>query len=135
MEFVKRGLPCTQLGWEIAPDGLCETFTRVTREYGPLPRYVTENGAAFPDEVTATGRVHDEERRACAGSRLRAAHRARSDGVDLRGSVVWTLLDNSELAHGYSKRFGLVPVDVATHRRTVKDSGRWFAGVTRANAV
>jgi beta-glucosidase len=136
VEFVRRpGVPVTEMGWEIDPDGLYETLTRVAREYGPLPVYVTENGAAFDDRVTESGEVHDEARRAYLDGHFRAAHRALSEGVDLRGYFVWTLLDNFEWAHGYSKRFGLVHVDFATQRRTVKDSGRWFAGVTRANAL
>ncbi|ARQ70218.1 GH1 family beta-glucosidase [Streptomyces marincola] len=135
VEFVKRGVPETEMGWEIDPDGLYETLTRLAREYGPLPLYVTENGAAFPDEVTREGRVHDENRRRYLEEHFRAAHRAIADGADLRGYFVWTLLDNFEWAHGYSKRFGLVHVDFETQVRTLKDSGRWFSEITRANAL
>ncbi|UCM88576.1 GH1 family beta-glucosidase [Streptomyces marincola] len=135
VEFVKRGVPETEMGWEIDPDGLYETLTRLAREYGPLPLYVTENGAAFPDEVTREGRVHDEDRRRYLEEHFRAAHRAIADGADLRGYFVWTLLDNFEWAHGYSKRFGLVHVDFETQVRTLKDSGRWFSEITRANAL
>ncbi len=135
VEFVKRGLPQTEMGWEIDPDGLYETLTRVSREYGPLPLYVTENGAAFADEVTREGRVHDENRRRYLEEHFRAAHRAIAEGVDLRGYFVWSLLDNFEWAHGYSKRFGLVHVDFETQVRTLKDSGRWFSEITRANAL
>ena len=133
VEFVKRGLPQTEMGWEIDPDGLYETLTRVWREYGGVPLYVTENGAAFADEPAADGQVHDEERRAYLEAHFAAAHRALSEGVDLRGYFVWSLMDNFEWAHGYSKRFGLVYVDYATQKRTLKDSARWFARVTRAN--
>ena len=136
VEFVKRpGVPVTEMGWEIDPDGLHETLVRVWREYGPLPLYVTENGAAFPDEVTPDGRVRDEDRRSYLERHFAAAHRAIGDGVDLRGYFVWTLLDNFEWAHGYSKRFGLVHVDFETQRRTLKDSGHWFSEITRANAL
>ncbi|WP_049580911.1 GH1 family beta-glucosidase [Streptomyces sp. SBT349] len=135
VEFVKRGVPVTEMGWEIDPDGLYETLKRVYTEYGPLPLYVTENGAAFDDRVTEEGHVHDEDRRAYLDSHFRAAHRALSEGVDLRGYFVWTLLDNFEWSHGYSKRFGLVHVDFETQRRIVKDSGRWFSEITRANAL
>ncbi|MDT0441777.1 GH1 family beta-glucosidase [Streptomyces johnsoniae] len=135
VEFVKRGVPQTEMGWEIDPDGLYETLTRVSREYGPLPLYVTENGAAFADEVTREGRVHDEDRRRYLEEHFRAAHRALAEGVDLRGYFVWSLLDNFEWAHGYSKRFGLVHVDFETQVRTLKDSGRWFSEITRANAL
>jgi beta-glucosidase len=52
-------------------------------------------------------------------------------GVNLRGYYAWSLLDNYEWAHGYSKRFGIVHVDYATQHRTLKDSARWYAGVIR----
>ena len=66
---------------------------------------------------------------------LRAAWRAIQDGIDLRGYFVWSLPDNFEWAHGYSKRFGLVYVDYETQRRIPKDSARWFARVTRRNGL
>jgi beta-glucosidase len=135
VEPVKRGLPTTAMGWEIDPQGLYDTLTRVQREYGPKPLYVTENGAAFPDTVTGDGKVSDADRIAYLDGHFRAARRAIDDGVDLRGYFVWSLMDNFEWAAGYDKRFGLVHVDYDTQERTLKDSGRWFASVTRSNAL
>jgi beta-glucosidase len=135
VEFVTRGLPQTAMGWEIDPDGLHEVLTRVQREYTELPLFVTENGAAFADERGPDGAVPDPERIAYLDAHFRAAHRAIEDGVDLRGYFVWSLLDNFEWAYGYGKRFGLVHVDYATQERTPKASARWFAQVTRANAL
>jgi beta-glucosidase len=129
VEFVSRGLPRTEMGWEIDADGLYDVLTRVARDYPPLPLYITENGAAFP-EGTA-----DPDRVAYLDAHLRAAHRAIEDGVDLRGYFVWTLMDNFEWAYGYSKRFGLIHVDYETLERTPKASAQWYARVTRANAL
>ena len=69
------------------------------------------------------------------GRHFQVAHQAISDGVDLRGYFVWSLLDNFERALGYSKRFGIVHCDYETQRRTVKDSGHWFRRAAAANAV
>jgi beta-glucosidase len=135
VEFVSRGLPRTEMGWEIDPSGLYDVLTRVHRDYPRLPLYITENGAAFPDEPTADDGVRDPERIAYLESHFRAARRAIDDGVDLRGYFVWTLMDNFEWGWGYSKRFGLVHVDYETLRRTPKDSARWFAEVTRRNGL
>ena len=133
VEFVARGLPRTEMGWEIDAQGLYDVLGRVHRDYPAIPLYVTENGAAFPDVVAEDGRVADPDRVAYLDSHVRAARRAIADGVDLRGYFVWTLLDNFEWGHGYSKRFGLVHVDFETLQRTPKDSARWFAEVTRRN--
>jgi beta-glucosidase len=107
----------------------------VARDYPGVPLYVTENGAAIADEKGPDGEVHDPARVAFLDGHFRAAHRAIADGVDLRGYFVWSLLDNFEWAFGYSKRFGLIHVDFATLERTPKDSARWYAEVTRANAL
>ena len=47
--------PVTDMGWPIDPTGLHEMLVRVTRDYGPIPIYITENGAAFPDQVAEDG--------------------------------------------------------------------------------
>jgi beta-glucosidase len=135
VEFVFRGLPRTEMGWEVDPRGLYDVLTRVRRDYGPIPIYVTENGAAFPDRPGPDGTVSDPDRVRYLDSHFRSAHRAITDGVDLRGYFVWTLIDNFEWAFGFSKRFGLVYVDYGTQRRIPKDSARWFAEVTRRNGL
>jgi beta-glucosidase len=132
---VSRGLPQTEMGWEIDPDGLFVFLTRVSRDYPGVPLYVTENGAAFADEKGADGVVHDPARVEYLDAHFRAAHRAIADGVDLRGYFVWSLMDNFEWSFGYSKRFGLIHVDYETLERTPKDSARWYAQVTRANGL
>ena len=69
----------------------------------------------------------------CVAQRLRDDHiragEKRSQGADVRGYFAWSLLDNLEWAHGYSKRFGLVHVNFETQERTLKDSARFYAQV------
>ncbi|WP_037499454.1 GH1 family beta-glucosidase [Solirubrobacter soli] len=129
IEPVERGLPTTDMGWEIDAPGLYDLLTRVARDYPGVPLYVTENGAAFD-----TG-VHDTDRVEYLRDHFAAAERAIADGVDLRGYFVWSLLDNFEWAYGYSKRFGLIHVDYETLERTPKDSAVFYAAVTRANGL
>ena len=135
VEFVSRDVPRTAMGWEVDPQGLHDVLSRVQRDYGPIPLYVTENGAAYDDEVAEDGTVPDPLRVAYLDSHFRTAHRAIADGIDLRGYFVWTLMDNFEWAKGLTKRFGMVHVDFPTQRRIPKQSARWFAEVTRHNAV
>jgi beta-glucosidase len=135
VEFVSRGLPTTEMGWEIDAQGLYDVLTRVRRDYPQIAIHVTENGAAFPDAVGPDGTVADPERIAYLDAHFRAARRAIADGVDVRGYFVWTLMDNFEWGFGYSKRFGLFYVDYDTLERTPKQSARWFAEVTRRNGL
>ena len=53
-------------------------------------------------------------------------HDALASGIDVRGYLHWSLLDNFEWAEGYLRRFGLVHVDYATQARTLKDSAKWY---------
>ena len=120
----------TETDWEVYPQGLTEVLLRVSERYGHPPLYITENGAAFPDPPSAAqGRIADPQRVDYLERHIRAAHAAIEAGVDLRGYFVWSLLDNFEWAHGYSKRFGIVHVDYATQQRTLKDSARRYAEI------
>jgi beta-glucosidase len=123
------------MGWEIDPEGLVEVLTRLHREYPPIPLYVTENGAAFVDAAAADGVVHDADRVGYFADHVAACRRATAGGVPLRGYFAWSLLDNFEWAFGYSKRFGVIYVDYATQRRSVKDSGLWYAQVIARNGL
>lgn len=115
----------TAMGWEVVPEALTALLERLDRDYDLPPVYITENGAAFDDRL-AGGAVHDPERTAYLQSHLRALAAARRAGVPVKGYFAWSLLDNFEWAHGYTKRFGLVHVDYATQARTLKGSARWY---------
>jgi len=116
----------TEMGWQVAPDGLREVLLWLRREYDPAEIVVSENGAAYGDEVSADGRIADAARESYIARHIAAAADAIDAGVPLGGWYVWSLLDNFEWSFGYGRRFGLVHVDFATQRRTVKQSGRWY---------
>jgi beta-glucosidase len=118
--------PTTAMGWEVDPEGLHELLLRVRRDYGPVPIYITENGAAFEDGPVVNGTLEDPRRVEYLRSHLGALARAVADGVDVRRYFAWSMLDNFEWEHGYSKRFGLVYVDYSTQRRVPKRSGLWY---------
>lgn len=128
--FHSRDLPRTAMDWEVQPEGLTRLLARLHDDYtGTLGTalYVTENGAAYDDEVAPDGAVHDADRVEFLEAHLAAVADAVEAGVDVRGYFYWSLLDNFEWAWGYAKRFGIVRVDYDTQQRTVKDSGRRFA--------
>ena len=130
--FADRGLPKTHMGWDVDPDGLRKTLVRVARDYVVPPIYITENGAAYVDEVV-DGAVDDPERVAYVDAHLRSVLDAVEEGVDVRGYFVWSLLDNFEWAWGYTRRFGVVRVDYDTQLRTPKSSAHAYAAIARDN--
>ena len=134
VEFLVQDGPYTAMGWNIAPDGLEELLVSLHRAHPGLPLIITENGAAFDDTV-AGNLVDDPERIDYLRRHFTAAHRAMARGVDLRGYLVWSLLDNFEWGYGYSKRFGIVHVDFATQQRTVKGSGKWLAALIAGHRI
>jgi beta-glucosidase len=53
----------------------------------------------------------------------------------MKGSFVWSAMDNFEWINGYGDRFGMVYVDFKTQRRTPKLSAMWFKEAATRNAV
>ncbi len=127
----------TEMDWEVYPDGLRRTLDMVVDRYGrDLPLFITENGAAFYDPPTAPDdALPDPLRVDYLRHHIREVLEAARDGILLRGYFAWSLLDNFEWSHGYSRRFGLVHVDFATQRRTLKASARYYAGVIAGAGV
>jgi beta-glucosidase len=127
--------PYTGMGWPIRPESFTELLVRVYREYPDVPIVITENGAAFDDEVTDDGAVHDADRISYVRAHLAAVHAAIEAGADIRGYYLWSFMDNFEWAWGYAKRFGMVHVDYQSQLRTPKDSALWYRDVIKNNAV
>jgi beta-glucosidase len=120
----------SETGWEVFPQGLTDTLTWVKQRYGDIPLYITENGAAFFDPPVAEGdRIRDPLRIDYLRKHIGAVKTAIDAGCDIRGYMVWSLLDNLEWSLGYSKRFGIVHVNYGTQQRTPKDSAHWYGKV------
>ena len=125
----KRGVPSdriTEMNWEVYPEGIYKILKQFAAYKNMPPIIVTENGASFPDFVTADGKIHDRRRKEYYQAYIANVLKAKRDGVDVRGYFAWTLMDNFEWAEGYHPRFGLVHVDFETQERRMKDSGLWF---------
>ena len=131
---VPPGAETTGMNWGVCPDGLRDTLLWLRHTYPGLPPvYVTENGAAFPDTAhTDDGEVDDQDRIGYLSDHVAAVERAREQGADVRGYVLWTLMDNFEWAEGYTKFFGVVHVDRDTLARTPKASYHWYAERVRS---
>ncbi|WP_212029844.1 GH1 family beta-glucosidase [Metabacillus lacus] len=135
VESVKTGRPVTYMNWEIEPQGLYDILLRMKNEYGDIPLYITENGAAYDDTVDEDGSVSDEDRRLFIEMHLQACREAIDAGVNLKGYYLWSFMDNFEWRYGYSKRFGMVHVDYNTQKRTPKKSALWYKKVIETNSI
>ncbi|MDO9184889.1 MAG: GH1 family beta-glucosidase [Bacteroidia bacterium] len=121
----KLGHDVTEMNWEVYPEGIYRILKQFA-DYSTIKKLiVTENGAAFRDEVAENG-VKDPKRQKFLQDYLEQVLKAQKEGVPVKGYFVWSFMDNFEWAEGYRPRFGLVHVDFNTQKRTIKDSGLWF---------
>ncbi|WP_027346739.1 GH1 family beta-glucosidase [Hamadaea tsunoensis] len=132
--FLDPDVPQTGMGWPIDADSFHTLLVRLHRDYPGTPIMITENGSSFPDVVVGDT-VQDADRIGYFDGHLRAVAGAIADGVDLRGYLAWSLLDNFEWGYGYDKRFGLVHVDYATQQRRLKASAHWYKDVIANNSL
>jgi len=103
--------------------------------WGVKSVYITENGCAAQDKLDASGRVFDTDRVLYLRHHFKSAARAVAEGIPLHGYFVWSLLDNFEWAHGYSKRFGIVYVNYETLERTPKLSAEFYKALIADRVV
>lgn len=149
INFYSRGIACkselpypipgssyTAMGWEVSPWSLRGLLARIYKEYKDYGAklYVTENGAAY-DDVIEGEKVADTKRLDYIREHVRQVALTIKEGTPVHGYFAWSLMDNFEWAEGYSRRFGIVYVDFETQKRTIKDSGHWFAAAAKQNRV
>ncbi|MCO5197069.1 MAG: GH1 family beta-glucosidase [Anaerolineae bacterium] len=122
----------TNMGWEVAPQGLYDMLNRLHTDYNVPAIYITENGSSYDDDLDESGRVRDVLRQRYLREHLFVCNQAIRNGVPLQGYFSWSLLDNFEWAFGYLQRFGNIHVDYETQKRTIKDSAYWYRDVIAA---
>ncbi len=101
----------TDMGWDFSPEGIYLALKIMSKYKKPL--FVSEAGLADHD---------DSDRAEYITKQVESTLRALRDGVDVRGHMYWSLLDNYELAFGYEKRFGLIEIDYNTLERKIRPS-------------
>jgi beta-glucosidase len=119
------GVPVLLMGYEFWPEALEVTIRYAAAQAG-VPIHVTENGIGTDD---------DGQRIAYVRRALDGVGRCLADGIDVRSYFYWSLLDNFEWLFGYGPRFGIVEVDRATQRRTVKPSGQWLGRIAQTGVL
>lgn len=114
----------TDMGWDVYPEGLCDALLMLKR-YG-LPLWVSEAGVA--DSADRIRADYIKRLISCTWVALR-------EGVDVRGFMYWSLLDNYEWAHGFEKRFGLVKMEYETLERKIRPSAYAYKEIIGRNAL
>lgn len=118
------GAETSDMGWEIYPEGIYLALLKL-KGYN-LPIIVTENGLAD---------AGDRRRGRFIVDHLLQIHRAIEEGVDVRGYLYWSLIDNFEWHEGFWPRFGLVEVDYTTQKRRIRPSAYLYARICSANQL
>ena len=121
----KRKVFFTAMDWEVYPEAIAKMIEKFDAYPGVKKIIITENGAAFPDEVI-DGCIDDHHRSHFIKSYLEQVLMAKQTSAKVAGYFVWSLTDNFEWAEGLKKRFGLVHIDYDTQKRTIKNSGWWY---------
>ncbi|MFV0364514.1 MAG: GH1 family beta-glucosidase [Suipraeoptans sp.] len=124
----KQGGNFQDNGQEYYPKSVYDAAIMMKKDYGlTIPIYITENGTPSYNECVVDKKIHDNERIKYIKGFLYWIRKAINEGVDIKGYYVWSLTDNWEWNSGFQSRFGLIHVDFDTQKRTVKDSGIWYA--------
>jgi beta-glucosidase/6-phospho-beta-glucosidase/beta-galactosidase len=114
----------TDMDWNFAPDRIYDALKMLSRYRIPL--FISEAGLADAED---SGRAEYITRQ------VEATWRAIQDGMDVRGHMYWSLLDNYEWALGFEKRFGLVAIDYTTLERTIRPSAQVYKSICEQNAL
>ncbi len=122
--FLEKADKISDLGWGLYKKTLYETLVGL-KKY-KLPIYITENGLADAEDVNREWFVKQS---------LSEIHNAIKDGVDVRGYLYWSLLDNFEWDKGFWPRFGLVEIDYKTMERKIRPSAYEYAEVCKTNRL
>jgi beta-glucosidase len=125
--------PRTDMSWPITPKALYYALKFTKEEFNNIPVFITENGMAAADVETENGEVIDLSRIEYLRTHLEMVNKAISDGCDIKGYFVWSLMDNYEWSFGYTKRFGITRVNYTTYERKLKMSGEFYKEVIKQN--
>lgn len=112
------------LGWEIWPTSLYYCLKELKKYNKPV--YITENGLADSK---------DEKRIWFIFEMLKGVHKAIEEGIDVRGYLHWSLMDNFEWAEGYWPRFGLIEIDYKTLERKPRKSAHFYRDICIQNGI
>jgi beta-glucosidase len=132
---VPAGSTKTSMGWGIYPEGFYDLLMRLSKNYPGIRILITENGTACNDFINRKGMIEDDNRIDYHYQHLLQILKTIRDGAHIDGYYLWSLMDNFEWAEGYDTRFGIVYIDYASQKRTLKKSAEWYRQVIQNNRL
>lgn len=124
----------TSRGWEIQPQIVYDMAMRMKEEYGNFPWFIAENGMGIEDETrfkNTEGQIQDDYRINFIAEHLYQALRAREDGANCQGYMVWAFTDNVSPMNAFKNRYGLIEIDLDNGRaRNMKKSAHWYRSLS-----
>jgi beta-glucosidase len=128
-----EGHEYSEMDQEICPECFYELLKRIDKDYNHPTIYITENGMTCKDDKIKDGIVQDDDRISYLKRYLQAAHKALTEGVNIKGYYLWSLMDNFEWLHGYDMKFGIVKTNFETQERILKKSAYWYGNIIKEN--
>lgn len=140
--FINPYLKSTDWGWQIDPQGLRYTLTKLYDMYS-LPLFIVENGLGAEDVLVegadGSKTVNDDYRIDYLNAHLVEVEKAIDDGIPVIGYTSWGCIDIvSASAAEMKKRYGYIYVDrddngEGTFERYKKKSFYWYKKVIETN--
>lgn len=130
-----ENIPKTDWDWIIYPKGLYDQIMRIIENYPNYKKiYITENGLGYKD-IFENNTVQDNERIDYIKQHLEAISDAISNGANVKGYFLWSLMDVFSWSNGYEKRYGLFYVDFETQKRYPKKSAEWYKQLSESREI
>ncbi|MGU3415148.1 glycoside hydrolase family 1 protein [Enterobacteriaceae bacterium C34A] len=117
-------------GWEIYPQIVYDMAMRIKNEYRNIPWFVAESGMGIENEGQFRNRdgvIEDDYRIDFISEHLWQTLRAKQDGANCHGYMLWAFTDNVSPMNAFKNRYGLIEIDLENNRaRQAKKSAAWF---------
>jgi len=114
----------SDIGWELYPEAIYYVLKDLKRFNKPI--YITENGLADGGDKKRSWFILES---------LKNIGKAINEGVNVRGYLHWSLMDNFEWDKGFWPRFGLVEVNYKTLERKIRPSALQYAKICKTNEL
>lgn len=126
-------------GWEIYPRIVYDMALRLRDEYGNIPWFISENGMGIEHEEqfkNAEGEIQDDYRIEFIREHIYWALKAREEGANCQGYMLWAFTDNVSPMNAFKNRYGLIEIELHNQRnRRQKKSAHWFRALSESRCL